>query len=228
MDDLRVYWNNSSATIPEDKDPSSYAVKVATAFPSSSVVCDLGGGSGADSLYFASKGHTVRLIDISDHALVQAKDAAEKRGLVSELGTVQCNLAEGTIPLASESCDVMYSRLALHYFRPELLSSIFAEVYRVFRGGGKAFLTLKSPDDPAEMKYLTGNANQIDDGVFDEDGYIKTRFSIKQLNRILHNAGVPPEAFTVHKHTEKIDGRKDKIKSGNTQFIVNEIRIIKS
>lgn len=227
MADLQQYWNKSSATIPDDKDPSAYAVEKEQLFPRQAVVCDLGGGSGADSLYFASKGHTVKLVDISDVALDRAKSAAENKGLATALETYQANLDEASIPLQSDTCDVVYSRLALHYFGSETLAKLFAEVYRVLKSGGKVYITVKSPDDTTEMDYLKKQATEVEDGVFDEAGYLKTRFSIEQLKAVLVNAGIPDNNGSVQQYTEDLGGRKDKVKSGNTQLTVNEIVITK-
>ena len=227
MANLQQYWNKSSATIPDDKDPSAYAIEKEQLFPRQSVVCDLGGGSGTDSLYFASKGHTVKLVDISDVALDRAKSVAENKGLTTTIETFQSNLGEATIPLQSDTCNVIYSRLALHYFKSDTLTKLLAEVYRVLKAGGKAYITVKSPDDTAEMEYLKQQATEVEDGVFDEDGYLKTRFSMAQLQTVLANTGIPEGNSSVKRHTEDLGGRKDKVKSGNTQLTVNEIEITK-
>lgn len=227
MADLQQYWNKSSATIPDDKDPSAYAVEKEQLFPRQAVVCDLGGGSGADSLYFASKGHTVKLVDISDVALDRAKSAAENKGLATALETYQANLDQATIPLQSDTCDVVYSRLALHYFGSETLAKLFTEVHRALKDSGKAYITVKSPDDTAEMDYLKKQATEVEDGVFDEAGYLKTRFSTEQLKAVLVNAGIPEANSSVQQYTEDLGGRKDKVKSGNSQLTVNEIMVTK-
>lgn len=226
-DDLRQHWNRSSNTIPDDKDPSAYAVEREQIFPRHSVVCDLGGGSGADSLYFAAKGHTVMLVDISDTALDRAKKAAEVKGLENSIKKFQADLSEANIPLQSDACDVVYSRLALHYFKSDTLSKLLVETYRILGAGGKAYLTLKSPIDKAEMEYLKQQANELEDGVFEEDGYLKTRFSIAQLETIIDKAGIKTSNRIIRQYTEALGNRKDRVKSGNTYFTVNEIEISK-
>lgn len=227
MADLQQYWNKSSSTIPDDKDPSAYAVEKEQFFPRQAVVLDLGGGSGADSLYFAGRGHSVKLVDISDVALGRAKSIAENKGLATSIETFQANLDEATIPLQSGTCDVVYSRLALHYFGSDTLAKLFTEVYRVLKTGGKAYLTVKSPDDTAEMEYLKQQATEVEDGVFNEGGYTKTRFSVEQLKAVLANAGIPEASSSVQQYTEDLGGRKDKVKSGNTKLTVNQIELTK-
>lgn len=227
MADLQQYWNKSSATIPDDKDPSAYAAEKEQLFPRQSVVLDLGGGSGADSVYFASKGHTVKLVDISNVALDRARGIAENKGLATSIETLRANLNKASIPLQSGTCDVVYSRLALHYFGSDTLAKLFTEVYRVLKPGGKAYITVKSPDDTAEMGYLKQQATEVEDGVFNESGYIKTRFSVNQLQVVLSTAGIPADNGNVQRYTEYLGGRKDKVKSGNSRLVVNEIIITK-
>lgn len=227
MDDLQTYWNRSSATVPDDKDPSAYAIEKEKLFPRNALVCDLGGGSGSDSLYFASHGHKVRLIDISDNALQRAKHAAAMQHLSQRVETFQCNMDEGKIPLPDACVNVVYSRLALHYFEPDNTIRLFAEVNRILKPSGAAYLTLKSPDDAAEMAYLNRTASLKNEGVFDEEGHIKTRYTVEQLTSMMRAAGVKEHEFQIAAYTEDLDNRKDRVKSGNLQLLLNEIQIHK-
>lgn len=227
MNKLQDFWNKNSARIPDDKGESLYAIEKEKLFPRASRVCDLGGGTGTDSIYFASKGHDVVLVDIADEPLSKANIKAEQADLKHKITTQQCDFTGGTIPLPSDSYDVVYSRLALHYFESAILSQIVAEIYRILKDGGSTYLTLKSPDDKAEMKYLATTAKEVEDGVFDEEGRIKTRYTIERLSKIISDAGVPSEQVQVHAVTEKLGNENDIVKSGNASFIVNEIIISK-
>jgi ubiquinone/menaquinone biosynthesis C-methylase UbiE len=227
MNTLQDYWNASSATLPDDKDPSAYAIEKEKLFPHKATVCDLGGGSGADGLYLASHGCHVILVDISDNGLNRALAAAAKQNLSQLLKTVMCNMEDGLIPLSNASCDIVYSRLALHYFERETLTRLLSEIYRILKSGGKAYLTLKSPADSAEMEYLKSTATTKGDGVFDENGHLKTRFTLEQLATMLRNAHVGDNEFMVQAYTENLGGRKDKVKSGNLALLLNEIQITK-
>jgi len=227
MLDIKTYWNNSSASIPDDKDVSNYAIEKEKLFPRESVICDLGGGTGADALYFLQKGHQVTLIDVSDLALSKALTTARNLGFEDLIKTKQHDLNTGQLPLQADTYDVVYSRLALHYFRSAILSQLISGIYAALKSNGVAYLTLKSPDDQAEMKYLEETSAKLEDGVFDEDGHIKTRFNIKQLEQILLSADLPKGAFKIRRCIEKLDGRKDKVKSGSTQLLINEIELHK-
>lgn len=227
MNKLQEFWNHNSARIPDDKGESIYAIEKEKLFPRASKVCDLGGGTGTDSIYFARKGHDVKLVDIADEPLAKANLKAEQEDLKDKITTLQCDFSGGTIPLSSNNYDVIYSRLALHYFESAILSQIFAEIYRILKEGGSTYLTLKSPDDKAEMDYLATTAIEIEAGVFDEDGRIKTRYTTERLEKIISDAGVPSAQVQVHAVTEKLGNENDIVKSGNSTFIVNEIVIRK-
>lgn len=227
MNNLQDFWNKNTARIPDDKGESLYAAEKQRQFPKNSVVCDLGGGTGTDSLYFASKGHNVFLVDIANEALAKAEIHAKERGLAEKIHTIQCDFSLGELPLKSESCDIVYSRLALHYFESRVLARLFAEIYRILRQGGRAYLSLKSPDDTAEMAFLATTAIEQEEGVFDEEGRIKTRYTIERLKEILAEAGIPASAYEVMSYTEKLGNDNDVVKSGNSEFIVNEITIQK-
>jgi ubiquinone/menaquinone biosynthesis C-methylase UbiE len=227
MSKLQDFWNKNSARIPDEKGHSIYAAKKEVDFPRSSMVCDLGGGTGTDSMYFLQKGHRVVLVDIADEPLAKAEARARELGLSDRFKTAQCDFSFGKLPLEDESFDVVYSRLALHYFESKVLSELFAEVYRILRAGASTYITLKSPEDAAEMTFLASTAKEIEDGVFDEDGRIKTRYTIERLQQILINAGVLHDKFDVITNTEKLGNNNDVVKSGNEEFIVNQVTIKK-
>jgi ubiquinone/menaquinone biosynthesis C-methylase UbiE len=227
MIDLQDFWNKNSARIPGDKGHSLYAAEKEKEFPRNSRVCDLGGGTGTDGTYFAEKGHSVVLVDIADEQLEKAAVRASTLGLADKLKTVQCDFSFGKLPFDDESLDIVYSRLALHYFESEVLSRLFAEVYRILRKSGKTYLTLKSPDDTAEMEFLATTATEQEEGVFNEEGRLKTRFKLERLEKILVDAGIPSDSFRVVTYTEKLGNSNDLVKSGHDEFIVNQVTITK-
>lgn len=227
MSKLQDFWNKNSTRIPDDKGHSLYATEKEAVFPRSSMICDLGGGTGTDSIYFLQKGHQVVLVDIADEPLAKAEARARELGFFDKLKTVQCDFSFGKLPLEDDSFDVVYSRLALHYFESKILSQLFSEVYRILRPSGTTYLTLKSPDDAAEMAFLATTAKEIEEGVFDESGRLKTRYTVERLRQILTDAGIPHDKFDVIAYTEKLGNDNDVIKSGNDEFIVNQVMIKK-
>lgn len=217
------HWNRSHEGIPKDKAVSRYGVEKEKLFPRNTTVMDVGGGTGADSLYFLQQGHSVTLLDISDYALNVAKEKALKEGL--KLTIQQTDLSQGRIDQPSKSMKRIYSRLATHYFGSTTTTNLFREIHRVLADDGVAYLTLKSPDDEKEMEFLSLTAEEIEPGVFSEDGKIKSRFTIGQLHEFLTKAGI--SNFTINPYIEDMGGRVDKIKSGNEKQLFNEIVIKK-
>jgi hypothetical protein len=108
-----------------------------------------------------------------------------------------------------------------------VLSRLFAEIYRILRPHGQTYLSLKSPDDEAEMAYLSTTAIEVEDGVFSEKGRLKTRYTIDRLMTILADSGLPVDSYTVRSYREKLGNDNDIVKSGNSEFIVNEVLIQK-
>jgi ubiquinone/menaquinone biosynthesis C-methylase UbiE len=222
--DLREKWNISHRGIPGNKDVSKYAVESEKKFGRRSRVCDVGGGIGVDAIYFAIMGHSVVNVDVSDVALKVSKNRAIDEKL-SNFEVQVVELGSETLPFADETFDVVYSRLALHYFTQRQSINIFKELNRILKGGGKTFVVVKSPEDEREMEYLMRTAKVVEPGVFNDGGDIKNRFSKGQWNTILKDAGI--EKYSVESYEEILEGRIDKIKSGASSMLLNEIRFEK-
>jgi ubiquinone/menaquinone biosynthesis C-methylase UbiE len=227
MYNAKKHWNKSHLGHPKDRLPSNYAIDKEKSFPKKSVVCDLGGGDGADSIYFLEKGHTVYLYDISDEALKTAKINAEKLDFGDKfLLTQEVNLETDALPAQSDFFDVIYSRLSLHYFFSVRMAELFSEVQRVLKPGGKAYIVVKSPNDKAEMEYLKKSSNEIDPGVFkDEEGMIKTRFSVHEYKEILKESGI--KNYKVTEYREVFGSQKTYVKSGADTLLYIEVVIQK-
>lgn len=223
-------WNESSKGMPYQKDPSNYAIEKEKQFRRESTILDLGGGQGDDSLYFAQHGHKVIIVDISDNALDKAKNKFKEHNAEDKLlGAKQADLNEGKIPVDDNSVDVVYARLSLHYFPRDITVSLFKEILRTLKQDGKTFITLKSPNDEEEMKFLKQTAREIEPGVFEEDdSQLKTRYNDGQLLSMLSEAGISKYVYTIGKYKEKLGGRKDRVKSGKTEFDLTEITITKT
>jgi ubiquinone/menaquinone biosynthesis C-methylase UbiE len=226
MKNLTDLWNKSASTIPFDKNPSGYAIAKEKLFPRNAVVCDLGGSTGADSLYFIKQGHKVTLVDISDFALQVAQDKAKKFGLENGLVTLKTDFSEGRLPLENDNFDIVFSGLALHYFPSKRLCELFTEVYRILKSHGTAYITLKSPNDLEEMQFLKKTAKGIEKGVFDDKSQVKTRFTKQRLKEILKETDITD--FEVNDYIENFEGRKDRVKSGKDKLLLNEVILKKS
>lgn len=225
--DLITYWNVSGAKVPKDKMSSGYAREKERLFPRGAMVVDLGGGSGVDSFYFVEHGHEISLLDISDQQLAVAEEKAEKEGKKDKLHTWQVNFEQETLPLDDGCAQVVYSRLALHYFNRETTEKLLMEIYRILASKGQAFLTVKSPADVEELAYLQRTAEEIEPGVFVEKGRLKTRFSKEAWREMLQAAGIKETEFVIRDYTENFVGKNDVVKSGNAEMLLIEIEILK-
>jgi len=219
------HWNDRHFELPKNRDTSSYAKDKEKFFPRNSLVCDLGGGVGIDSNYFLDKGHEVYLLDISDYALKAARNTAVSKGLGSHLITKEVDFSVGMFPLEDGLVDIVYSRLALHYFPLDRMKEIFSEIYRILKNGGKAFIAVKSPDDKREMGALRKIAKETSPGIFDENGLIKTRFTKVQYKTVLKKAGVL--SFEVRDCVEHFGKGKVYVKSKAEKLLYIEIIINK-
>lgn len=222
---LTQWWNEDHKSHTIDREASYFAVETEKLFPKNSLVCDLGGGRGSDTIYFLSKGYKVHLLDISEYALQTAKKKAVSVGYTDKLLIRQIDLSGGEISETDNFFDIVYSRLALHYFLAKETKQLFKEIIRILKPGGVGYITFKSPEDQNEMDYLKTTAKETEPGVFiDEKNMIKSRFSINQLEELLR--GLDIKNYTIKLYKEELEAR-DKTKSGNKQLLMNEVVIKK-
>ncbi len=223
--DTQIYWNKSYQKLPEGRLPSTYAKDKEKLFPRNSVVCDLGGGDGTDSFYFIEKGHNVYLYDVSDRALGKARDKAKDLGIENKLSVEQIDLDQDNIPVKDNFFDVVYARLSLHYFYPDRTAEILADIYRVLKKGGTAYLAVKSIEDKKEMEWLETNSQKIEEGIYSDGGHIKSRFTKEQFKTILEKAGI--ENYTIGEYAEFFGDKKIYLKSSADKLLYTEIVIKK-
>lgn len=224
--DMKARWNESNLRIPSGKSHSSYAEVVEKLIPEKSIVCDLGAGMGADSMYFLEKGHVVIAIDIADEALKLLNEKATEKHLDSNLKTLQADLSNHTLALEDNSTDIVYSRLSLHYFQREETILLLKEIKRILKPKGSAFITVKGPDDIVEMEFLRKTAEETEPGVFLDEGELKSRFTQDDWKQLLQSAEV--SNFTVSNYHEDMSNKVDTVKSGKKEFVLTEIRINES
>ncbi len=93
-------------------------------------VLDLGSGMGEASLYFASRGASVRAVDISPGQLAVLEQAAKAQGL--DVKTF-CGPAE-RLPYADGEFDIVYGNGVLHHVE---IKTVIPEMRRVLKPGGR-------------------------------------------------------------------------------------------
>jgi ubiquinone/menaquinone biosynthesis C-methylase UbiE len=223
--ETQEHWNKSHLKHPKDRQPSDYAKDKEKYFPHGSVVCDLGGGDGTDSIYFLEKGYQVYLYDVADLALKRAEKRAELKGLENHLITKAINLENDAIPTEDNFFDVLYARLSLHYFYKDRVIEIFKDIYRVLKEKGTSYIVVKSPNDKNEMKWLESNSEKLGGGIYNENGLIKTRLTKDQYRAMLVNAGIAD--FKINDYIEKFGEQKIFVKSKAEELLYTEITIQK-
>lgn len=106
-------------------------------------VCDIASGAGHTGLKFAGTATRVVAVDPAPNMLAEVCRLAEQRGIAVE--TVEA-FAE-SVPLASESFDLVVCRVAAHHFSD--LPKAMAEMTRLAKPGGHvAIIDMEGDEDP--------------------------------------------------------------------------------
>lgn len=197
---------------------SKYAEEKEKLFPRGSIICELGGGTGADAIYFLRNGHSVILLDISEFALKVAKKLAEQNKVADKLKVVQADFGIHQLPVADSSIDVVYSRISLNYFGNKQTVILFGDIFRLIKSGGNAYISFKSPDDVKEIEFLEKTTTLYEPQVYIDGSQLRSRFSKDKLEEMLKEAGVTN--FSVTPYQEDLGG-------GQTLF-VNDIHFTKA
>jgi len=224
MADDVTKWNAVHQKIHNDSDGHSiYAEEKEKLFPRGSIVCDLGGGTGADAMYFLKQGHSVIVLDISDFALEIIRKKAQSIGKTDRLVTKHMDFGLHELPLKDDSVGVAYSRLSLHYFGKTRTAELLVDIYRFIKPGGSAYLTFKSPDDEVEMERLESTGSVYEENVFIENGQLRSRFTTDQLKEIVEASGISNAQVNPYQEVLGLPG------SGKHQIILqNEVVFTKT
>ncbi|MGW3964823.1 class I SAM-dependent methyltransferase [Amycolatopsis sp. NPDC005003] len=163
--------------------PSSLVKETARSLGNRAKVLELGCGAGADAAHFASEGHEVLALDFSAVAIRRASRH------YSDLG-VHFRVADFARPLElpSESFDLVYSRLSLHYFTDEVTRAIVGEVARVLVRNGRLVVLCRSVADP-----LWGKGVELEKNMYRLDGHVRHFFSAGYLRELIADRFDPAE-----------------------------------
>lgn len=159
-----TYWKNQHQKHYKIADwidkPSLFAQDAIKYFPKSGNLLDLGSGQGQDSRYFAEHGYDVTSTDLEEAAL-ELNRSKLPENLKSKISVQQLDLAK-KFPFASNSFDVVYAHLSLHYFSDQQTKDTFAEIWRVLKPGGVLAFFTNSTSDPEH-----GTGTQLEPDYFD-------------------------------------------------------------
>ena len=137
------YWQRTYASSTGVLEPSPFASHVARELPQPCRIVEVGCGNGRDAVYFATQGHSVVALDVSEAAIEQCQERHAKRGIdfrASTLGKVADTFAR--------RFDAVYSRFVLHAMTlPEEIDMLHAAA-KVLTDGGRLFIECRSIRDP--------------------------------------------------------------------------------
>ena len=103
---------------------------------SSGNVLDISVGDGAHCDYFIENGYSVYGTDISPLAIKTIEDKyPEHNWIVHD--------TENKFPYVDNKFDIIFARLAIHYFSKESLSHILEDIHRILKPNGTFFILVK-------------------------------------------------------------------------------------
>ena len=150
------YWDTYYATRTAATWPSQFATFVLGEIPASSVIIDIGCGSGRDALFFASQGFTVLGVDGSPAAIGGCIDLARANSLpASFLQSRVDDLALGDRILAAVDgmgTRVIYARFFLHAINGEGEDAFLTLAQRLCRRGDRLALEFRTIRDATQPK----------------------------------------------------------------------------
>ncbi len=165
------YWNDPRVADDlrsKQSGITDFARDVERLLPRGSDVLELGCSAGDDAAHFATHGHHVVALDVSEPLI---DIAAQRFANISNLNFAVRDIRT-SFPVGGQSIDCVYARLSLHYFAHEVTLSIFGEIAWVLRAGGTFHFACRSTDDP-----LYGKGTEIEPDVFVYDGHVRHFFS---------------------------------------------------
>ncbi len=155
------------------KDPNIFAQFAVKYFPKNSSILELGAGLGQDTAYFEGLGYEVRATDFSETAI---DSLLEKFKSNSKITVEKLDMSE-PMHLPSQSFDIVYAHLSIHYFTKERTGELFKEIYNCLKPKGILALLLNSTDDPDIPK----GKKLEEDYVEFENGMKRRFFSVESV-----------------------------------------------
>ena len=164
----RAYWDQYYSTLPDVTRPlpSQFAVFVAGELQSPHRVVELGCGNGRDSLLFASHGHRVIGVDVSDPAINHCARLAETLGQTADFLTSSIDDPDlvGRIP-TSEGPTAIYARFFLHAITEEEEHSFFRCANTLTKVGDVMAVEYRTVRDLSQVKSTVSHYRRFMDPV---------------------------------------------------------------
>jgi SAM-dependent methyltransferase len=128
-------------------------------------VLDLGAGLGRHSIWFAKRGLQVSALDISDYAIQQLNEWAEKEKVI--IHTAVGDMME--LPYPDESFDCVFVYHAISHTDTQGVKQVIREIERVLRKGGELYTSICSK---TSWDFMKSGFPRIDENtlLYTEDG----------------------------------------------------------
>ena len=143
------------------------------------VILELGGGQGRDTIFFVNNGIHITVLDYSESAVGAITDKARKLGLSGYITVLQHDV-RAALPFKDESMDGCYSHmLYCMALKTEELEFLSREVRRIIRPRGLHIYTVRHMKDPDFRKGIHRGEDMYEVG-----GFIVHFFSREKVERL--------------------------------------------
>lgn len=126
----------NTGVIPKDLPDAKAIDKLIKLIPSGSKILDLSFGDGANSEYFIEKGYDLYGTDISGLAVETMKNKYPDYNWI-EHDTLD------RFPFENDKFDLVFARLALHYFKKDDIERVLSDIYRILKDNGYLYIMVK-------------------------------------------------------------------------------------
>ncbi|MEW9674558.1 class I SAM-dependent methyltransferase, partial [Ammoniphilus sp. 3BR4] len=161
------HWNSHSELWNEP--PSEVAVRAFQQFQTDgkSIILELGGGMGRDTIFFAQNGIQVYVVEYTKVSVETIKRKAESLNLTRSVHVLQHDVRK-PLPFDPNFFDGCYSHmLYCMAFNKKELEFLSEEVNRVLKNKGLNIFTVRNTNDP-----LYGTSKQKDGDLYEVQGFI--------------------------------------------------------
>ncbi len=152
LDGQERHWQTMLETKPEmfGRDASEAARRSVAGFKVAGIqrILELGGGQGRDSLFFASNGFDVRVLDYAQAGIEAILAKADQAGVASHITAAQHDVRR-PLPVADGSFDACYSHMLFCMaLTTAELDALSRDILRALRPGGLSVYTVRNTSDP--------------------------------------------------------------------------------
>lgn len=152
-------WDWNIALAPQWEEPAPEVYPLLSRWKKQKFVnlLDLGCGVGRHSILFAKNGFKVHASDLSESGIKKLDKTVESQNL--DISTTVSDML--SLPYKAEQFDCVIAFHAIYHADDEGIRKTIAEIHRVLKNGGEAFITFNSQSgtsftDPSN-KHLTEN-----------------------------------------------------------------------